>query len=292
MNGQNINSEESERSGMFLRETQSCQCKGSDGPQVVSGSNDGFEHKQNGALFECTSRFRQTLDGQWRTDCPRMVGNTIRGMESDRNGSYLRMFEEGLGSEYNEYSEYSERNRRSAESERLVKIAKDNHLFISLSDVGELGRKYPKRTGESCVYICKNDVKVYKVKDPYAKAVIKRGVQPEDVIYEHLVHNLFFPETELTFEGVSDDLGDVRIILSQNFIESVCVPSKKEIEQALLLKGLIREDNYFFGNDLVSVTDIEGDNVLKGIDGKIYFVDPVIRFKKPVKEIISSLSRY
>ena len=50
------------------------------------------------------------------------------------------------------------------------------------------------------------------------------------------------------------------------------------------------EDNYSFGNELVSVTDVEGDNVLLGEDGTVYFIDPIIKFKRPAKEIIESLS--
>ena len=39
----------------------------------------------------------------------------------------------------------------------------------------------------------------------------------------------------------------------------------------------------------MSVTDVEGDNVLLGEDGTLYFIDPIIRFKKPLREIISTL---
>lgn len=51
------------------------------------------------------------------------------------------------------------------------------------------------------------------------------------------------------------------------------------------------EDKYSFGNEFVSVTDDEGDNVILGEDGKLYFIDPIIRFKKPLRDIIDNYNR-
>ncbi|MEG2599016.1 MAG: helicase-related protein, partial [Muribaculaceae bacterium] len=220
----------------------------------------------------------------------RVADDTTEETPRISNRGDIRVFEEGLGTSYGEHSEYSERNRREAESERLVNVAKQNGQFIPNSETKELGVVISKRTGESTVYIDKEKGKVYKVKAPYAKAALKNGVQPEDVIYEHTIHNLLFPETEYTFEGISEDLGDARIVLSQNLIQSFGQPTKEQIAEALAQKGLYLEDNYSFGNELVSVTDVEGDNVLLGENGTIYFIDPIIKFKRPAKEIIESLS--
>ena len=118
---------------------------------------------------------------------------------------------------------------------------------------------------------------------------MKSGVQPEDAAFEHLVHNLLFPETAYTLEGISEEMGDVRIVLSQDFIQNYDQPTKEQIAEALAARGLFPEDNYSFGNELVSVTDVEGDNVLLGEDGTVYFIDPIIRFKKPLREIIATL---
>lgn len=232
----------------------------------------------------------QNTDERREADSSRVADDTARKVLGIGNRGDIRVFEEGLASEYNDNSEHSERTRREAESERLVSIAKKNGLFIPSKDTHILGEKFPKRTGESVVYIDRPSGKVYKVKDPYAKSAMKSGVQPEDAIYEHTVHNLLFPETEYTFEGISEELGDVRIILSQNFIETFGRPTPEQIAEALAARGLYPEDNYSFGNELVSVSDIEGENVLLGEDGTVYFIDPIIRFKKPVKEIISALS--
>ena len=234
--------------------------------------------------------FEQDSDGGRQGDGTGMADDSTRSVEGNRDGSDLRVFEEGLDTSYNKYSEYSERNRREAESERLVNIAKQHGLFVSKEVISTFTGKRSKRTGESVVYINRQAGKVIKVKDPYAKSAMKSGVQPEDAVFEHLVHNLLFPETAYTLEGISEEMGDVRIVLSQKLIQNPKQPTKEQIAEALAARGLFPEDNYSFGNELVSVTDIEGDNALLGEDGRVYFIDPIIRFKKPLREIIATIT--
>lgn len=201
----------------------------------------------------------------------------------------IRVFEQGLGGEYSWSDADSERDIRQAVSQRLVEIAQENGLYIPLTNTKNLGEKYPGRTGESTVYIDKAASKVYKVKNPYAKSALKK-VAPQDAIYEHIVHNLLFPEAPYKFEGISKDVDGVRIVLSQPFIGNKGRASQSQIEQALAARGLYPDGRYSYGNDLVSVTDVEGDNVILGEDGTVYFIDPIIKFKKPVAEIIEKLS--
>ena len=118
---------------------------------------------------------------------------------------------------------------------------------------------------------------------------MKSGVQPEDAAFEHLVHNLLFPEAAYTLVGISENLGDVRIVLSQDLVQSKEQPTKEQIAEVLAAKGLFPEDKYSFGNEFVSVTDVEGDNVLLGEDGTVYFIDPIIRFKKTLREVVVAL---
>ena len=233
----------------------------------------------------------QTLDGRRQTDGTGMADDAAGIMETGNDRSDIRVFEEGLATSYREHSKYSERARRTAESERLVNIAKQHGLFIPAEDTNALTGKLSKRTGESVVYIDTEAGIVTKVKDPYAKSAMKSGVQPEDAVFEHLVHNLLFPETAYTFEGISEDMGDVRIVLSQSLIQSKGHPTKEQIAEALAERGLFPEDKYSFGNEFVSVTDVEGDNVILGEDGNLYFIDPIIRFKKPLKEILDNYNR-
>ena len=212
--------------------------------------------------------------------------DTASGVEGDRDRSDIRVYEEGLASSRDAHSEYSERTRRNAEAERLIGIARQQGQYVERSEFTNLGKKQLKHTGESEVYINQAEDKVYKIKDPTAKSPMKGGVQPEDAIYEHLVHNKYFPETRYQFEGISDDMGDLRVVLSQGYIHAVDNATDEQIEAALAERGLKPEGRYRYGNDEISVTDVTGDNALLGADGKVYFIDPIIDFKKPVREII------
>jgi N12 class adenine-specific DNA methylase len=231
----------------------------------------------------------QTSDVGRKGDSTGVADDATQEVLGASNRGDIRVLEEGLDTSYSAYSDDSERTRRTAESERLVSLAKQHGLFIPAEVIKTLTGKVAKRTGESVVYIDTAAGKVTKVKNPYAKAAMKSGVQPEDAAFEHLVHNLLFPETAYTLEGISEEMGDVRIVLSQDFIQNYDQPTKEQIAEALAARGLFPEDNYSFGNELVSVTDVEGDNVLLGEDGTVYFIDPIIRFKKPLREILAAL---
>jgi hypothetical protein len=115
-------------------------------------------------------------DGRRKANGTGLAGkDSANGVVADRDRSDIRVFEEALATEHNDDSEYSERNRREAESERLVKIAKDNGKYISSEETKQLGKRFPKLTGESVVYIDKDNGKVYNVKYPFAKSPMKRG---------------------------------------------------------------------------------------------------------------------
>ncbi len=227
-----------------------------------------------------------TTGEQGRNSVQPVAQDATRSVASNRDRGAIRSYEEGLAGQHHDNTEYSERDRREAESERLVSIAKANGQYFDKGRMASLGERYPKTTGESVVYINKEERKAYKIKDPYAKSPMKGEVHPEDAIYEHLVHNKYFPETSYGFEGVSDDMGDVRIVLSQDFVESVGHPTKEQIEAALAEKGLYPVGKYTYGNEEITVTDVTGDNALLGADGKVYFIDPIINFRKPVREIL------
>ena len=92
----------------------------------------------------------------------------------------------------------------------------------------------------------------------------------QDVIYEHLIHNILFPLIRYNFIGISE-------------------PSQKDIDDYLIYGlGLRLENKYFYANDYVAITDVSanGDNVLND-NGNLYFIDPIIKFKKPAVETLN-----
>ncbi|MBP3483210.1 MAG: hypothetical protein J6K28_07470 [Alistipes sp.] len=218
-----------------------------------------------------------------------VVADAAGGVARTGDRSDIRVLAPQMAAPYGEHPDGSTRDRREAESERLVAAAKRNGLFIPENDLPKFGEKQSGRTGESEVYTNKADGVVVKSKNPYAKAPIKNNV-PEDAIYEHLVHNALFPDTAYALEGISEHLGDVRIVLSQDFVQSVRRPSHERIGRYLAERlGLRKEDDYTYGNDYVSVTDVEGDNVLVDIDENLRFIDPLIKFKRPAVEVLDAL---
>ena len=86
-----------------------------------------------------------------------------------------------------------------------------------------------------------------------------KNTQPEDIIYEHLIHNILFPSTRYRFVGISEDAKGIRIVLQQKNISSIFrVPSQKMIDDYLLKTlGLRKEDKYFYGNDYYAITDYQ-----------------------------------
>ena len=208
--------------------------------------------------------------------------------EADRDRSDIRVFEAGLSAQ--QYGNHQQGARVAADevAAQLVSIAKANELYIPKREWDTFGERKRIPSGESIVYLDYPRNRVIKVRDPFAKSAIKQ-LRAEDVIYEHLFHNILFPDTRYQFMGISEEVDGVRMILSQPYIsKQFLLPDKKLIEDYLAEGlGLKPESRYFYGNDYLAITDVSpmGDNVL--YDGKkLYFIDPIIRLKKPAQEAL------
>ena len=201
----------------------------------------------------------------------------------------IRNFAEGLSDEHWGDREVSERELREIISEKLIEIAKKNGCFYSKEQYISFSDQVHRSTGESVVY--KKGDEYIKVKDPYAKQPIKH-TKSSDIIYEHIIHNLIFPNTKYTFIGIGEDIGDIRIILSQKAVRAFKRPSNQQIINYLEnYLGLKQEDKYTWGNEYYAITDVgaDSDNVLLGEDDEMYFIDPLIKLKKNAKEVIQYL---
>lgn len=167
----------------------------------------------------------------------------------------------------------------------LIDAARQFGLFINRKDVP--GTRYSIRTGESEVRLVQRDQVYYKIKDPFAKLHLKRH-PPEYAIFEHLVHNILFPDCRLDLVGVSSEMDEVRLVLRQAAIRSDRRPDDRQIADDLACRGLRPEGRYAFANDFVSVTDVgqDGDNVLLDDEDRLRFIDPIIGFKKPLQELL------
>lgn len=224
-----------------------------------------------------------------RTERTPVCAELASRSEADSDRSDIRMFEVGLSAKQSgDYEQSTGNTAQEAESNRLIAIAKDNGLFVEKSEWENLGDRKRLPSGESIVYLSPDEQEVIKLRNPFAKAAIKQ-MHASDAIYEHLIHNILFPNTRYRFKGISEDIGGVRIVLSQRYISDVfTIPTQAGIDRYLVEGlGLVKENNYFYGNDQIAVTDVfaDGDNVLA--DGEnLYFIDPIIKFKKPAPEVL------
>lgn len=218
---------------------------------------------------------------------------------ADSDRSDIRVFEkevhnQSYGDSEDGQTTLEQTRAEQAEIARLFEIAKENGLFIDRETIDKYGDKLCTKTGECEIFYNEKENVVYKVKDPFAKWVIKE-LHAEDLIYEHIVHNMLFPNTRYKFIGIAEDEGNLRIVLTQPFISSTNAhPTDDEIIAHLKTLGFEPDGPYFYGNEYVTVTDIgtASDNVLKGDNGELYFIDPIIKFKKPAREIIDFLYNY
>ena len=225
-----------------------------------------------------------------RRECIDICAELECRSEAYRDRSDIRVFEIGLSSE--QYGDYEQGTGNAAyenESARIISIAKENGLYITKSQIEALGDRKRLPSGESIVYFDEKNSLVYKVRNPFAKSNLKR-LHAQDVIYEHLVHNILFPNTRYILHGVGDENGEMRLVLSQPYIsDKYPLPSMKRIEFYLQNGlGLMKENRYYYGNEWLAVTDVsnEGDNVLADEDN-LYFIDPIILLKRPAIEVLT-----
>lgn len=222
----------------------------------------------------------------------RIFGGCSVEVQTRRDLGCIRGLAQGLSFEPLRDREVSERRLQYAEADRLVSAAKSLGLYVSDDEVKHSGQRVTKISGESMVYVDAANDMVVKAKDPYARSVTKR-MHFQDAIFEHIIHNILFPETRYEFVGINGGDGDLRLMLTQKIVPSYCYPTQKQIADYMEnVLGLRREDEYSWGNDLLSVTDVEAgsDNALIGIDDKIYFIDPLIRLKSPAINVIQELT--
>lgn len=202
----------------------------------------------------------------------------------------IRMLEEALAAQHLRVGEHGEGDSVRLASDRLIAAARETGDYIAPDLAASFGELKRKQSGESAVYFDAKAGVFTKVKNPAAKSVLKHTT-PSDWLYEHIVHNILFPESRYEFKGITEELHEARIVLVQKAVSTERRASDAQVEEILRGMGLMPEDRFFFGNEVLAVTDVgvRGDNVLVDDNGGVCFIDPLIRLKKPAKEVIKAL---
>lgn len=224
-----------------------------------------------------------------RTECIPICAEFASRSEADSDRSDIRVFEAGLSpQQFGDYQQGTGNAAQETEGHRLIAIAKEHGLFVEKSRWEEFGDRKRLPSGESIVYLSEDGKEVIKLRNPFAKSVVKQ-MHAQDAIYEHLVHNILFPTTRYQFQGITEDAEGVRIVLSQKYIPDKFTAPTQDIIDSYLIDGLglTKEERYFYGNDYVAITDVsaDGDNVLAD-DENLYFIDPIIKMKRPAIEVL------
>ncbi len=169
----------------------------------------------------------------------------------------------------------------------LIAAAKKSGCFLDVAKIP--GTRYTIRTGESEVRLVQREQVYYKIKDPFAKLHLKKH-PPEYVLFEHVIHNILFPDCRLEFLGVAENIHEVRLVFRQKAVRADVRPDDNQILEYLCRLGLRSEGRYAFGNEYVFVTDVgqDGDNVLLDDNGKLRFIDPILGFKQPLLQKLSA----
>ena len=173
------------------------------------------------------------------------------------------------------------------ESCALIAAAKRTGCFVETASVP--GTRYTIRTGESEVRLVQREQVYYKIKNPFAKAHLKKH-PIEFGLFEHVVHNILFPDCGLDFLGIAENMHEARMVYRQKAVRSDKRPDDRQIAACLSEIGLQPEGRYSFANDFLFVTDVgqDGDNVLLDDDGMLRFIDPIIGFKQPLLNLLAS----
>ena len=98
-----------------------------------------------------------------------------RKVQADSDRSDIRVFETGLSTQ--QYGDHRQSTRTAEEEEclRLIKIAKEQGLYIDKSDWGKFGDRRMIPTGECIVFLSEDGTTFTKMKSPFAKASMKVG---------------------------------------------------------------------------------------------------------------------
>lgn len=175
-------------------------------------------------------------------------------------------------------------DRRIAEEKALEDYAKNKNVWFE-KDFG-----VPDASGmEQDVYYNEDGKTVTKINSNDAH-------DNWDDFFERIaIHNSIFPDTQYTIKGYTNHKGLFSAVLEQPLIKGGAVgfrEVKNEMKklgfEPMFPKSKNFEERYSFIDKEkgIIVKDLHGENVIKGEDGKIHIIDPIIEFTKERKNKI------
>lgn len=254
-----------------------------------SENNSNFV--DNGTEDNGAGTAQNETGGPSRDNDGRVSGLSPQKMAIQRDKERIRVLEAGVAPNEREYGGSIDGHTRrrldqQKEAERLIAAARANGMFIEPGTFSN----YPKVNAvskESTVYRDEENNRAIKVKDPFAAESMADN-SPFDELYQHIIHNIFFPESRYEFLGVTTNYGgdEVRFVLAQDWVESHDRVGDVEASNFVKSRGYKVLDGYRYYNDDTIVMDFYGSNIRKDAEGNIHLIDPIIHFKRDPRAII------
>ena len=132
---------------------------------------------------------------------------------------------------------------------------------------------YADRGSENEVYLPNNGSYIFKLND------FRYSDDNLSPFFERIkAHNYYFPECGYKFVGMSENRdGSACAVLIQPFITAERESTEEEIHTELQNMGFTPQYNgECFTNGVHDIYDARPNNVLMGVDGRLYFIDPII----------------
>ena len=152
---------------------------------------------------------------------------------------------------------------------RLKEWAVSNHCWIDRTILGT----FSDRGSENEVYASLDSRYVYKLND------FRYSDDNLIPFFERIhIHNLLFPDCAYEFIGFAENRdGKICAVLRQPFILSQREATQGEINEEMeRLEFQKEQDDGYFTNSDYDIFDAVPNNVLKGDDGHLYFIDTII----------------
>ena len=163
-------------------------------------------------------------------------------------------------------------NRLEVEQRVAEQYAKENGIWIPISDVFELGVPGPSGN-ENDTYVS-NDI-IYKVNNLLNSGSILR------LLDRVMWHNNLFYDTAYSLYGFTGfDGRTIMPVLQQRLVKNAVPASPIEIETYMAAIGFVKKSNEGrYANGEYEVWDLVPRNVLKDKDGDIFIIDAEITLK-------------
>ena len=185
-----------------------------------------------------------------------------------------RRSEESKGNAQEDCSSISRDIDARAEALIVEALAKEEGLWIDISEIFTLGTPFPSGV-ENDVYLNANGNKIYKVNNLMTSKTIS-------VLLKRLeIHNQIFPQTSYSLVGFTGfGSGSVYPVLSQDFVPNEREATPIEIDMYMSAIGFTKIGESEYQKDNLIAFDLKPRNVLRDTDGDIFVIDVDFKEKR------------